>query len=316
MAPPKTPEDDARIAEYLRYLAHERRQSPHTLANYRRDLRRLLEAAEGCSWAQCDALFIRRQIARLHGQGLSGRSLARLLSAWRGFFRRLEHAGVVEANPCAGVKPPRREKRLPDALSVEEIQGLLDHAPADADDERLACRDQAMFELFYSSGLRLAELSGLDVDALAGILQEGEVRVCGKRNRERLVPVGEKARAALRAWAGMRGSLAAPGERALFVSLRGTRISMRTIQKRLERHALLAGARVHVHPHMLRHSFASHILQSSGDLRAVQEMLGHASIASTQVYTHLDFQHLSKVYDAAHPRARRKNGKGNTPDNA
>jgi integrase/recombinase XerC len=305
----------ASLQAYLDYLADERRQSPHTLKNYRRDLARLLEAAAGRPWNEIDALGIRRQVALLHGRGLSGRSLARLLSAWRGFFRWLQLRGQVAANPCLGVKSPKSEKRLPDALSVDETQGLLDHAP-EAADERLAIRDKAIFELFYSSGLRLAELAGLNLDAQEGILREGEVRVQGKRDKTRLVPVGETARNALADWIAIRNALAAPEEAALFVSLRGARLSMRMIQKRLSRHARFTGARVRVHPHMLRHSFASHLLQSSGDLRAVQEMLGHASIASTQVYTHLDFQHLAKVYDKAHPRARRRESgaRGNTSE--
>jgi integrase/recombinase XerC len=170
----------------------------------------------------------------------------------------------------------------------------------------LAARDAAIFELFYSSGLRLAELAALDVEVLEGVLLEGEVRVVGKRSKARIVPVGARAREALAAWRVAREQLAAEGERALFVSRRGVRLSHRAIQVRLGRQALRAGMPRHVHPHMLRHSFASHVLQSSGDLRAVQEMLGHASIASTQVYTHLDFQHLAKVYDAAHPRAKRQ----------
>ncbi|MDR3352227.1 MAG: tyrosine recombinase XerC [Zoogloeaceae bacterium] len=296
------------LEAYLEFLACERRQSPHTLAGYRRDLARLLAAAGERPLGSLDALILRREIARLHGAGLSGRSLARLLSAWRGFFGWLERRGVLAVNPCAGIKPPRHEKRLPEALSVDETQGLLDFSEEEAD-ARLFLRDCAMFELFYSSGLRLAELAALDCAALDGIFAEGEVRVLGKRQKPRLVPVGEVAREALRAWATARGQLAHPEEKALFVSLRGTRISMRMIQKRLARHALLADVRLSVHPHMLRHSFASHMLQSSGDLRAVQEMLGHASIASTQVYTHLDFQHLSRVYDQTHPRAHRKDGK-------
>ncbi len=295
----------ATVEAYLAELGEQRRQSPHTLSNYRRDLQRLLAAAEERPLAGFDTLAVRRQVAQLHGQGLSGRSLARLLSAWRGFFKWLQLRGEVPANPCEGIKPPKSPKRLPRALSVEETLGLLD-TPADEGDERLNLRDQAMFELFYSSGLRLAELASLDMDTLEAMLVEGEVRVLGKRSKIRLVPVGSKAREALAAWAQVRDQLASPEETALFVSQRGKRISMRMIQERLRRRALQAGVASRVHPHMLRHSFASHVLQSSGDLRAVQEMLGHASIASTQVYTHLDFQHLAKVYDGAHPRARRK----------
>lgn len=294
----------AAVQAYLAELAEQRRQSPHTLSNYDRDLRRLLQAAAERPLADFDTLAVRRQVALLHGQGLSGRSLARLLSAWRGFFKWLLQRGLVPANPCAGIKAPKSPKRLPRALSVEETLGLLDQTP-DTGDDRLNRRDQAMFELFYSSGLRLAELASLNLDVLEGMLVEGEVRVLGKRSKVRLVPVGSKAREALAAWAAVRQQLAAPEEQALFVSQRGRRLSLRMIQERLRLRALQAGITTRVHPHMLRHSFASHVLQSSGDLRAVQEMLGHASIASTQVYTHLDFQHLAQVYDLAHPRARR-----------
>lgn len=297
----------AAVAAYLAELAEQRRQSPHTLSGYGRDLARLVAAAGDKSLAGFDALAVRRQVAVLHGQGLSGRSLARLLSAWRGFFKWLQLRGEVPANPCEGIKPPKSPKRLPRALSVDEAQGLLDQIPEEGD-ERLNRRDQAMFELFYSSGLRLAELASLNLDTLEAMLVEGEVRVLGKRNKVRLVPVGSKAREALAAWAQVRGQLAATDEPALFVGQCGARLSMRMIQERLRRRALQAGISSRVHPHMLRHSFASHVLQSSGDLRAVQEMLGHASIASTQVYTHLDFQHLAKVYDVAHPRARKKPG--------
>lgn len=297
----------AAVAAYLSALREQRRQSPHTLGAYGRDLSRLVEATAGKPLAHLDGLTIRRQIAVLHGQGLSGRSLARLLSAWRGFFRWLQQRGEVPINPCEGIRAPKSPKRLPRALSVEEAQGLLDAASGqEVWDELLEVRDQAMFELFYSSGLRLAELAGLNVEVLERILAEGEVRVVGKRDKVRVVPVGSKARDALVKWGQYRAGLASVEEQALFVSRRGSRISMRMIQKRLQVRAARVGASVTVHPHMLRHSFASHVLQSSGDLRAVQEMLGHASIASTQVYTHLDFQHLAKIYDGAHPRARRK----------
>jgi integrase/recombinase XerC len=297
----------ALVAAYLAWLSGQRRQSAHTLVGYAHDLERLLAAADGQAFGNLDALAIRRQVAILHAQGLSGRSLARLLSAWRGFYKWLQWEGKAEQNPCLDIRAPKSAKRLPDALSVEESIGLMNNADGEESDERLALRDQAMFELFYSSGLRLAELDSLNLDALDGILTEGEVRVTGKRNKTRIVPVGDKARAAIEAWAKARACLAAPEETALFVSRRGTRISMRMIQKRLAERALKNGFSTHVHPHMLRHSFASHLLQSSGDLRAVQEMLGHSSIASTQVYTHLDFQHLSNIYDKTHPRARRRN---------
>lgn len=291
------------VAAYLAELAEQRRQSPHTVSNYRRDLLRLLTLAGEIPLAELQVHHIRRFVAQLHGQGLSGRSLARLLSAWRGFFKWLGRGDAVLVNPCEGVRSPKSPKHLPNALSVDEAARLLE--PDDESDPVLAARDSAMFELFYSSGLRLAELAALDCDALDSALHEGEIRVLGKRSKARLVPVGSKAREALAAWAEQRPSLASDGEPALFVGPRGGRISHRMIQLRLARRAVQLGLPRHVHPHMLRHSFASHVLQSSGDLRAVQEMLGHASIASTQVYTHLDFQHLAKVYDAAHPRAKR-----------
>ena len=291
------------VAAYLAELAEQRRLSPHTVSNYRRDLLRLLNLTGDTPLAGLQVHHIRRFAAQLHGQGLSGRSLARLLSAWRGFFNWLGRGDAVCANPCEGVRSPKSPKHLPNALSVDEAASLLQ--PADDGDPALLVRDRAMFELFYSSGLRLAELAALDCAALDSALNEGEVRVLGKRNKARLVPVGRKAREALALWATQRETLAGAEEAALFVSRRGGRISHRMIQLRLAQLALQLGMPRYVHPHMLRHSFASHVLQSSGDLRAVQEMLGHASIASTQVYTHLDFQHLAKVYDSAHPRAKR-----------
>jgi len=291
------------VAAWLAELAEQRRLSPHTISNYRRDLDKLIAAAGDAPLAELHVHQIRRFIAQLHGQGLTGRSLARTLSAWRGFFKWLGQHDAVPANPCEGVRPPKSPRLLPKALSVDEAARLLE--PVEDDDPVLGARDTAMFELFYSSGLRLAELAALDRDALDSALNEGEVRVLGKRNKARLVPVGSKAREALAAWSAVRDSLAATDETALFVGQRGRRISHRVIQERLGRRAVLLGLPRHVHPHMLRHSFASHVLQSSGDLRAVQEMLGHASIASTQVYTHLDFQHLARVYDSAHPRAKR-----------
>ena len=294
-----------RIGAYLDELTEQRRQSPHTVSNYRRDLdtlcRLAAELPSGVDLLTLQTHHLRRFVGQLHARGLGGRSLARTLSAWRGFYRWLGRRGEVAANPAEGIRAPKSPKALPKALSPDEAGRLL----AVESDEPLEIRDQAMFELFYSSGLRLAELASLNTDCLAELL-EGEVRVLGKRNKERYVPVGSQARTAVNAWAQRRAELAKPGEVALFVGQRGERISPRVIEARLQRRAVAQGLPVGVHPHMLRHSFASHVLQSSGDLRAVQEMLGHASIASTQVYTHLDFQHLAKVYDAAHPRARRK----------
>ena len=291
------------VVAYLAELSEQRRLSPHTVSNYRRDLEKLIAAAGETPLAELQVHQIRRFVAQLHGKGLSGRSLARTLSAWRGFFAWLGEHDAVMLNPCERVRSPKSPRLLPKALSVDEAARLLE--PVDEGEQVLMLRDTAIFELFYSSGLRLAELAALDCAALDSALHEGEVRVLGKRNKARLVPVGAKAREALAAWAAVRNSLAAPDEQGLFVGRRGGRLSHRMIQERLALRAVQLGLPRHVHPHMLRHSFASHLLQSSGDLRAVQEMLGHASIASTQVYTHLDFQHLATVYDKAHPRAKR-----------
>ena len=293
------------VNAYLDELAQVRRQSPHTVSNYRRDLWVLLglidELPGKPPLTRLETQQIRRFVAQLHARGLGGRSLARMLSAWRGYFRWLGLRGEVANNPVDGVHAPKSPKALPKVLSPDEANRLLECVS----NEAIELRDQAMFELFYSSGLRLAELAALDVSCLEDIAA-GEVRVLGKRSKLRLVPVGSKAREAVAGWAQRRGELAPADQPALFVGQRGGRIHPRVIEQRLAQRALAKGLPAHVHPHMLRHSFASHVLQSSGDLRAVQEMLGHASIASTQVYTHLDFQHLAKVYDAAHPRAKRK----------
>jgi integrase/recombinase XerC len=296
---------DELIDAYLAELSEQRRQSPHTVSNYRRDLRvlcRLVDELPGApGLAGIETPQIRRFIAQLHARGLGGRSLARSLSAWRGFYRWLARRGATMRNPIEGVRAPKSARPLPKLLSPDEANRLLDCAG----EEALAVRDQAMFELFYSSGLRLAELAALDLACLPDV-QGGELRVLGKRNKLRVVPVGSVARQALAAWGQRRGEIARADEPALFVGQRGARINPRVVEEQLKRRALAQGLPTSVHPHMLRHSFASHLLQSSGDLRAVQEMLGHASIASTQVYTHLDFQHLAKVYDSAHPRAKRK----------
>lgn len=297
--------DAASVRAYLDELAQQRRSSVHTVRNYRHDLEllcRLLGELPGePSLASVQSHHIRRFVAQLHTRGLGGRSLGRTLSAWRGFYRWFGQRGQATHNPVDGVRPPKSPQGLPKVLSPDEANRLL----AAEGENPLQVRDQAMFELFYSSGLRLAELAALDLSCL-GELLGGEVRVLGKRNRLRIVPVGSKARQAVSRWVSQRASLAAAGEAALFVSQRGTRLGVRMIQLRLQRRGLEQGLLARVHPHMLRHSFASHVLQSSGDLRAVQEMLGHASISSTQVYTHLDFQRLAAVYDQAHPRARRK----------
>ena len=290
------------IRDYLARL-RARGYSPRTLVAYGEDLDRLADLA-GADTApdRITGHDIRRHLARLHSSGLAPRSLARILSAWRGLFRHLAREGRVPTNPCLDIRPPKGGKRLPHALSPDEMASLLAD-PATGENDPFLIQDRAMFELMYSSGLRLSELVGLtpaQVDAASG-----EVRVTGKGGKDRIVPVGRAARAALAAWLERRKHL--PGEaEALFIGKRGRRIAPRVVQARLKALALRQGVSQRVHPHALRHSFASHVLQSSGDLRAVQEMLGHASLASTQVYTHLDFQHLARVYDQAHPRAKKK----------
>ena len=286
-------------AAYLAHLQTERRLSAQTGKHYARDLAQLLALAGQRPLASLSTHDIRRGIAALHGRGLSGRSLGRLLSAWRGFFDYLARDHGFLQNPCDQVRPPKSPKTLPHALSPDSAAQLM----ALPGDDFLACRDRALLELFYSSGLRLSELSGLNVADLR--LDEQMVEVTGKGAKTRLVPVGRKALEALRAWLARRAAVAGDGS-ALFVTQAGRRLGNRSIEARVALRARQLGLADAVHPHVLRHSFASHVLQSSGDLRAVQEMLGHASITSTQVYTHLDFQHLARVYDAAHPRARRK----------
>ena len=300
------------VAQYLQHLAAERRLSPHTVAACQRDLANLSRLTTGKALAELEVGDIRGAIVKLRSQGLAAASVARQLSSWRGFYvfacRRL---GYIR-NPCTGLRPPKAAKALPDILSPDACAQLLG-GRADYDDA-LAARDRAMFELFYSSGLRLSELTGLDLDDVN--LQSGEAQVTGKGRKTRIVPVGRQALDAVTAWLPQRLALMSrrdgiPGEArddsaALFISQRGSRLTPRSVQLRLDRWARQAGLGQHVHPHMLRHAFATHVLQSSGDLRAVQEMLGHASISTTQVYTHLDWQHLAKVYDQAHPRARKK----------
>ena len=288
------------LERYLAHLRHERRLADHTLAAYARDAAVLQTLAGDRPLASLRGQDIRRFIATLHGKGQSPRSLARTLSCWRGLFDWLARNRELDANPCSGVKPPRGPRELPRTLSPDEAVRLV----SIEDDSDMGLRDRALFELAYSSGLRVSELTAIDLEAVE--LKSGEVRVTGKGSKTRIVPVGDAALKAIRAWLATRARLAPAHEKALFVGRSGKRVSAREVQRRIKRWALAAGIAVDVHPHMLRHSFASHVLQSSSDLRAVQEMLGHASITSTQVYTHLDFQHLAKVYDAAHPRARKK----------
>ncbi len=299
-APKPAIAEQALLDGYLEYLGKERRLSAHTVLNYGRDVVALLELAAGTSLKQLQIHHLRRFIAQLHGRGLEGKSLARMLSAWRGFFHYLARDHGYPQNPCVGLRAPKSKKTLPNALSPDEANRLME-LPTD---DPQALRDQAILELLYSSGLRLAELTSLAPTDIN--FSDATVRVTGKGNKTRIVPVGSFALQAIEAWLPQRDALIKLGETALFVNRNGTRLSARTIQYRLKYWARKLGLNSNVHPHVLRHSFASHVLQSSGDLRAVQEMLGHASISTTQIYTHLDFQYLAKIYDAAHPRAKRK----------
>jgi integrase/recombinase XerC len=297
----------ARVDAFLDHLRHERRLSPRTLDGYGRDLSVLsswLQTAGVNDWAAVTEHHVRGFVGARRRRGASGRSVQRELSALRTFFRYLLREGLASGNPASGVRPPKTPRRLPATLDPDQLGQLLD-SPVDTP---LGRRDAAIVELFYSSGLRLAELVGLDLGDVD--LGDAMVEVTGKGAKTRRVPVGRLALEALRRWLGVRGELAAAGERALFVSERGGRLHPRTVQVRLRRMALERGAARNVHPHLLRHSFASHLLESSGDLRAVQELLGHANISTTQIYTHLDFQHLAQAYDQAHPRARRKRDPG------
>lgn len=300
---PRLPADrSGRLLQgYLDHLRGERRLSAHTASGYKRDIKMLIALAGGAPLERLQTHEIRRFVAQLHSRGLDGRSLARALSAWRGFFRYLARDHGCGANPCVGIRAPKSAKRLPHALSPDEAARLM-NVPGD---DALAVRDRAMLELFYSSGLRLSELTGLRLSDVN--FDDATVRVTGKGSKTRIVPVGSHALAALRAWLAERGRVGRAESGALFVNRSGGALGPRAVQLRLRHWAGKLGLGSRVHPHALRHSFASHVLQSSGDLRAVQEMLGHSSISTTQVYTQLDFQHLAKVYDAAHPRAKRKN---------
>jgi len=291
------------VESFLAHLERERRLSSNTVKSYRRDIELLFRVRATTPLEELQTHHIRRCVARLHATGHSGRSLARALSAWRNLFSFLMRDHGFTQNPCVGVRAPRTAKKLPDVLSPEEVTKLVD-MPAE---DPYAVRDCAMFELLYSSGLRLSELTALkpsDID-----FDDATVRVLGKGGKTRVVPVGRFALRCVQDWLAKRNAVANGQPTALFLNHRGKSIGPRTVQQRLTMWSHKQGLAQNVHPHMLRHSFASHVLQSSGDLRAVQEMLGHASISTTQVYTHLDWQHLAKVYDAAHPRAKRKPAK-------
>ena len=303
---------DADIRRHLVHLEVERRLAPRTLALYGEAFVRLqaFAAAQGLPLRDAQVHHVRRWAAALHGQGLASRSIALVLSAWRGLYRWLGRDALVGLNPVDGVRAPKAAKPLPKALSVDHAMALAD-APAGSTSANplLEARDQCIVELLYGCGLRVAELVGLDLKpGAAGWIDaaDASAHVLGKGSKRRSVPVGGAALKALRAWTEVRAQMARTDEPALLVSNRGTRITAGQVRSRLKLRAVHAGLPTHVHPHMLRHSFATHVLQSSGDLRAVQELLGHANITTTQVYTRLDFGHLSKVYDAAHPRARRK----------
>ena len=313
--------DTPQTALTERYLEHARvqkRLAPRTLALYSEDLHKLMTAAAqaGIALTAVQNHHVRRWVAQMHAGGRSGRGIALILSGWRGFYTWLGREGQISANPVQDVRAPRQARPLPKALGVDEAVQLADHV-AEGDDPWLEARDAAMVELLYGSGLRVGELVGLDVAASDAAQRGGrgwidlpsaEVQVQGKGSKRRGVPLGTQALAALERWLALRDQVAGEGDAAmaLFIGRRGTRLTPQSIWQRLKRRSLLAGLATPVHPHMLRHSFASHVLQSSSDLRAVQELLGHAHIGTTQVYTRLDFQHLAKAYDAAHPRARRR----------
>jgi integrase/recombinase XerC len=300
------------LQRWLQHLRVERRLAARTLAIYAGALKRLHESARsaGVALDQVQTHHVRRWVAQAHAGGLAPRSLALLLAAWRGLYRWWGEQGLVALNPADGVRAPKAAKPLPKALSVDQAVALADHR-SDVGDARLAARDHAIVELLYGAGLRVGELTGLDLRAGrdgAGWIDRADAsaHVLGKGSKRRSVPVGRAAAQALDAWLAVRAEIARDDEGALFVGARGARMSANQVRERLKAMAIAAGLPTHVHPHMLRHSYASHLLQSSGDLRAVQELLGHANIATTQVYTRLDFQHLAKVYDAAHPRAKRR----------
>lgn len=298
--------DESALAWLPRFLAHlsvERRLSPHTDTSYRADLQRFVAYCNRShvrNWRAVDSQHVRMFAAAEFRQGSSPRTIQRRLSALRSFCNFLLREKALEANPAVGVQAPKARKRLPETMDVDLMTRLLEFRT----DTQLGVRDKAIMELFYSSGLRLSELVGLNL----GDVDRGDrtVRVLGKGRKTRIVPVGKHALDAIGRWLKERATLAATGEQSLFVGARGERLGPRAIQKRIAGWARQQGLGRHVHPHLFRHSFATHLLESSQDLRGVQELLGHANISTTQVYTHLDFQHLAKIYDAAHPRARRK----------
>jgi integrase/recombinase XerC len=303
------PDKDPLVERYLEHVRVEKRLAQRTVELYALDLAKLQANCQqaGVALTAVQNIHMRRWVAQMHGAGRSGRGIALILSGWRGFYTWLGREGLVASNPVQDLRAPKAAKPLPKALSVDEAVQLATFQGADGEDPALQARDQCITELLYGCGLRIGELTGLDVVASSQAsgwidLQAAEAHVLGKGSKRRSVPVGSKALEALQAWLAARSAWA-KDDAALFISQRGTRLTPQHIRVRLKQRSLQAGLATPVHPHMLRHSFASHVLQSSGDLRAVQELLGHANITTTQVYTRLDFQHLAKVYDAAHPRA-------------
>ncbi|WP_048440229.1 tyrosine recombinase XerC [Caenimonas sp. SL110] len=305
-------DDAALVDRYLEHVRVEKRLAARTVELYSLDLHKLTDnaVAAGVALQQVQNTHIRRWVAQMHGAGRSGRGIALILSGWRGFYVWLGRQGLVDSNPVVDVRAPKAPKPLPKALAVDDSVQLADFSD-ETGDPWLDARDAAIVELLYGCGLRVGELVGLDVLASTAArgwvdLQAQEAHVLGKGGKRRSVPVGSKAAQALGQWLAVRNQQAKADQPALFIGRNSTRLTAQSIWQRLKRRSLLAGLSTPVHPHMLRHSFASHMLQSSGDLRAVQELLGHANITTTQVYTRLDFQHLAKAYDAAHPRAQRK----------
>lgn len=302
--PKSATELDSDVAAFINYLANIRRYSPHTVAAYGRDLAALCDFCRQqqlAGWQQLHQADIRALAAQCHRRGLKGKSIQRTLSSIRSFYQYLIKQHRCKHNPAIGVSAPKIPRQLPVTMDTDQLDQLLSSPASDW----IEIRDKAIVELFYSSGLRLSELTALDLADLD--LREGLVTVIGKGNKARTVPVGRLAIKAIQAWLAVRGEqLRDPQDSAVFISQRGQRIHPRSVQARLQKMAAQQSMRRNLHPHMLRHSFASHILESSSDLRAVQEMLGHANISTTQIYTHLDFQHLARVYDDAHPRAQRR----------
>ena len=305
------------IQSFIDYLRHEKQSSSHTISNYNRDLQQFqlwLQDSGLKRWTDVKQHHVRQYIASRHRQGVAAKSLQRHLSSIRSFYQYLLRENLADNNPAQGVRAPKVKRKLPSTMNVDEINQLLKPQSNDS----LDIRDMAMMELMYSSGLRLSELVSINIQDLPADMDELEVT--GKGNKTRIVPIGQFAREAIQHWLKHREEMAAAissrcfsqccmaaaSEPALFVSKRGSRISTRAVEQRLSKQAVLHASNQHLHPHKLRHSFASHLLESSGDLRAVQELLGHANISTTQIYTHLDFQHLAQVYDQAHPRAKRK----------